>query len=78
MGIYQFQTEFYKDMPAEFQNAIDLTLTNCKNTYAYLDDIKKVTKVSKITQKSTENRLSKLDEENLTNPWTKVSWRANK
>ena len=43
---YQFQTGFYglTDMPAEFQKAIDLTLTNCTNTYAYLDDIMIVTK----------------------------------
>ena len=34
---YQFQIGFYglKDMPAEFQKAIDLTFTNCTNTYAY-------------------------------------------
>ena len=39
-GTYQVQTGFYglTDMPAEIQKAIDLTLTNCKNTYAYLDD----------------------------------------
>ena len=33
-------------MPAEFQKAIDLTLTNCTNTYAYMDDILIVTKGS--------------------------------
>ena len=40
-GTHEFQTGFYglTDMPAEFRKAIDLTLTNCKNTYAYLDDI---------------------------------------
>ena len=40
-GTYQFQTGFYglTDMPAEFQEAIDLTLSNCSNNYAYLDDI---------------------------------------
>ena len=45
-GTYQFQTRFYglTDMPAEFQKAVDLTLTNCDNTYAYLDDILIVTK----------------------------------
>ena len=33
-GTYQFQTRFYglTDMPAEFQKAVDLTLTNCNNT----------------------------------------------
>ena len=47
-GTYQFQTGFYglTDMPAEFQKAIDLTLTNCTNTYAYLNDILIVTKGS--------------------------------
>ena len=36
-GTYQFQTGFYgfTDMPAEFQKAIDLTLTNFTKTYAY-------------------------------------------
>ena len=35
-GTYQFQTEIYglTDKPAEFQKAVDLTLTNCTNTYA--------------------------------------------
>ena len=40
-GTYQIQTGFYglTVIPAEFQKATDLTLTNCSNTYAYLDDI---------------------------------------
>ena len=40
-GSYQFQTGFYglTDMPAEFQKAIDLTLNNKKDTFAFLDDI---------------------------------------
>ena len=44
-GTHQFQTGFYglTDMPAVFQKAIDLTLTNCTNTYAYVDDILIVT-----------------------------------
>ena len=48
-GTYQFRTGFYglTDMPAEFQKAVDLTLTNCTNTYAYLDDILVVTKGNK-------------------------------
>ena len=33
-------------MPAEFQKAIDLTIINCKNSYAYLDDILIITKGS--------------------------------
>ena len=45
-GTYQFQTGFYgcTDMTTEFQKAADLTLFNCNNTYAYLDDILIVTK----------------------------------
>ena len=40
-GTYQFQTGFYglTDMLAEFQKAIDLTLNNEKDTFAFLDDI---------------------------------------
>ena len=40
-GTYQFQTGFYglTGMPAEFQKAIDLTLNNEKDTFAFLDDI---------------------------------------
>ena len=47
-GTYQFQTGVYSltDMPAEFQKTIDLNLTNCTNSYAYLDDILIVTKGS--------------------------------
>ena len=53
-------------MPAEFQNAIDLTLTNCTNTYAYLDDILIVTKRSlDLHKKKLQTVLKKLDEENL-------------
>ena len=67
-GTYQFQTEFYglTDMPAEFQKAVDLTLTNCTNTYAYLDDILVVTKGNKeLHQQKMKAVLDKLDEENL-------------
>ena len=53
-------------MPAEFQKAIDLTLTNCMNTYAYLDDILIVTKGYLDLQKQKlQSVLKKLDEENL-------------
>ena len=31
-------------MPVEFHKEVDLTITNCNNTYAYLDDILIVTK----------------------------------
>ena len=60
-GTYHFQTRFYgpTDMPAEFQKAVDLTLTNCNNTYAYLDDILIVTKGT------IETHRQKLDEKNL-------------
>ena len=67
-GTYQFQTGFYglTDMPAEFQKATDLTVTNCTNTYAYLDDILIVTKGSLDTHKQKlQSVLKKLDDENL-------------
>ena len=65
---YQFQTGFYglTGMPAEFQNAVDLTLTNCNNTYAYLDDILILTKRTLETHRQKfQTVLTKLDEENL-------------
>ena len=53
-------------MLAEFQKAIDLTLTNCKNTYAYLDDNLIITKGSIEKHKETlEKLLHRLGEENL-------------
>ena len=67
-GTYQFQTGFYglTDMPAEFQKAVDLTLTNCTNTYAYLDDILVVTKGNKeLHQQKLKAVLDILDKENL-------------
>ena len=67
-GTYQFQTGFYglTDMPAEFQKAVDLTLTNCNNTFAYLDDILIVTKGTIETRRQKlQTVLRKLDEENL-------------
>ena len=67
-GTYQFQTGFYglTDMPAEFQKAVDSTLTNCSNTYAYLDDNLTVTKGTIETyRKKLQTVLTKLDEENL-------------
>ena len=38
---YQFKTRFYghTDMPAKFQKAINLILTNCTSIVAYLDDM---------------------------------------
>ena len=53
-------------MPVEFQKAIDLTLTNCSNTNAYLDDILIVTKGSlELHRQKLHSVLKKLDEENL-------------
>ena len=49
-------------MPAEFQKAIVLTLTNCKNLIENLDDILIVTKWSKQTHK-----------ELLKNVWNKLN-----
>ena len=76
---YQFQTGFYglPDMLAEFQKAIDLTLTKCSNTYAYLDDILIVTKgsVDKHKQK-LQIFLEKLDGENLAISLDKCKFRC--
>ena len=48
----------------EFQKAIDLRLINCKNTYAYLDDILVITKGSVEKHKETlEKVLHRLGEE---------------
>ena len=60
-GTYQFQTGSYGlvDIPAEFQKAIDLTLTNCSNTYAYLDDMLIVTKGSIDIHKQNYKRFWK-------------------
>ena len=65
---YQFQTGFYglTDMPAKFQKAIDLTLTNCTKAYAFLDDILIVTKGNQeLHQQKLKANLDKLDGENL-------------
>ena len=53
-------------MPTEFPKAVDLTLTNCNNTYAYLDDILIVTIGTLETHRQKlQTVLTKLDEENL-------------
>ena len=68
LGTYQFQTGFYglTEMPVEFKKAVDLTLTNCTNTYAHLDDILIVTKGStELHQQKLKAVSDKLDEENL-------------
>ena len=67
-GTCQFQTGFcgLTGMLAEVQKAIDLTLTKCTNTYAYLDDIMMVTKLSVVLhQQKLQTVLTKLDEESL-------------
>ena len=67
-GTYQFQTGFYglADMPAEFQKTIGLTLTNCTNTYANLDDILIVTKGStELHQQKLKGVLERLDKKTL-------------
>ena len=67
-GTYQFQTGFYglTDMPAEFQKAVDLTLTICNNTNAYLDDILIVTKGTLETHRQKlQTVLRKRNEKNL-------------
>ena len=54
------------DMPAEFQKAVDFTLTNCNNTYAYLDDTLIVTEGPIETHRQKlQTVLTKLDEVNL-------------
>ena len=66
--MHQFQTGFYglKDMPAEFQRAIDMTLSNCSNRYGFLDDILILTKGSLDKHKQKlQMILEKLDSENL-------------
>ena len=53
-------------LPAELQKAIELTLTNCSNSYTYLDDILIVTKGSIDTHKQQpQTILEGLDGENL-------------
>ena len=45
-GTYRFLNGFYglTDMPATFQKTIDVTLRNCHNKFAFLDDILVITK----------------------------------
>ena len=45
----------FEDMPTELQKAIDLTLTNRKNTFAFLDNILIVTKGKKLDKLDLEN-----------------------
>ena len=63
-------------MPAKFQKASNLT--NCTNTYAYLDDLLIVTKGSvELHSRKLPAVLTKLDEENLAIPLEKSNL-ANK
>ena len=67
-GTYQFQTGFYglTDMPAEFQKAINLTLNNKKDTFAFLDDILIISHGTKEQHIDKLKRvLDKLDQENM-------------
>ena len=67
-GTYQFQTDFYglTDMPAEFQKAINFTLNNEKDTFAFLDDILIISHGTKEDHmKKLKKILDKLDDENI-------------
>ena len=65
---YRFKTGFYglRDMPAEFQIAMDYTLVGLFNTYCFLDDIIVVSKGTKESHlKYVHKCLQKLDADNL-------------
>ena len=67
-GTYRLQTGFYglKDMPAEFQKAMDYTLIGLENTYYFLDDILIVSKGFLNEHKNYVMKcLQRLDDENL-------------
>merc|ERR1711894_213141 len=73
-GTYRFKTGFYglTDMPAEFQKAIDCTLTGLKNTFCFLDDILIASRGTKEEHlKLVEACLNKLENENLAIPLRK-------
>ena len=82
IGTYQFQTGFYglTDLVAEFQKAIDLPLTNCTSTYAYLDDILIVTKGSlDLHKQKLQSALKKTGREKILRyHWINASLHANK
>ena len=67
-GTYRFVNGFYglTDMPATFQKTIDVTLRNCHNKFAFLDDILVITK-GKLSdhEKELDKILHRLDKENL-------------
>ena len=67
-GTYRFKTGFYAiiDLPAEFQKAIDCTMTGLTHTFCFLNDILilsrgRIEDHSQLVRKS----LIKFDEENL-------------
>ena len=67
-GSYRFKTRFYAltDMPAEFQKAMDYTLTGLQNIYCFLDDIIIVSTCTESDHLAHVTKcLKKLDEENL-------------
>ena len=67
-GTYRFLNGFYglTDMPATFQKTIDVTLKNCHNKFAFLDDILLITKGSIADhEKELDKILCQLDKENL-------------
>ena len=67
-GTYQFQTGFYglTNMPADFQKAVDNTLVNIENIFAYLDDILIVTENDlDIHIRKIKEVLLRLEQENL-------------
>ena len=67
-GTYRFQTGFYgfTDKPAEFQKAMDYTLSGLENTYWFLDDILIVSNGSSNEHKNYVMKcLQRLDDENL-------------
>ena len=67
-GTYRFLNGFYglTDMPATFQKTIDVTLQNCQNKFAFLDDILVITKGNIADhEKEIDKILYQLDKENL-------------
>ena len=58
-GTYQLQMRFSSItyMPAETKKAENLTLKNCENTFAYLDDVLTVTEGSKDTDRKPKRRM---------------------
>ena len=67
-GTYRFQTGFYglKDMPAEFQKAMNYTFIGLKNDYCFPDGILIVSKRSEEEHKHyVLYCLNRLDDKNL-------------